>query len=180
MELIQSGRLPYDCWFSFSVQEESGGAGAKTAAFAIDPEYAVAVECTTAADVGGVEKDRQVCRCRKGAVLSLMDNGTIYPLPLVRSAMELAQSRGIPAQLKEGVFGGNNARYLHTSRGGVQCLAVSLPGRYIHSGASVIHQEDLYACRELLLGLVEQLAGPKPSAGPELSAGPEDTDSGSC
>lgn len=159
IELIQSGELPYDAWFSFSVQEETGGAGARTAAFSLQPEYAVAVECTTAADVGGVAKENQVCRAGQGAVISFMDHGTIYPPHLVRMAMETAKENGIPAQLKEGVYGGNDCGAIHPTGEGVQCLTVSLPGRYIHSGASVLHQTDLCACREILLALVERLAG---------------------
>lgn len=159
VELIQSGELPYDAWFSFSVQEETGGTGAQTAAFSLQPEYAIAVECTTAADVGGVAKEDQVCRARQGAVISFMDHGTIYPPHLIRMAMETAKEKGIPAQLKEGVYGGNDCGAIHPTGTGVQCITVSLPGRYIHSGASALHKTDLCACREMLLALVERLAG---------------------
>ena len=145
--------LPYDAWFSFSTFEETGGAGAKTAAFTVRPDYAVAVEATTAADIGGVPYENQVCRQRKGAVLSFMDRGTIYPPELYRAAMQLAREQGIRVQPKEGVFGGNNAGSIHPAAAGTQCLAVSLPCRYIHSGSCVLHEDDLRSASELLFAL---------------------------
>lgn len=154
---LMSKDLPYDAWFSFSTFEETGGAGAKTAAFAVQPDYAVVVEATTAADIGGVPYENQVCRQQKGAVLSFMDRSTIYPPALYRAALKLGEEKGIRVQPKEGVFGGNNAGSFHAAAGGIQCLAVSLPCRYIHSSASVLHEDDLAATSELLFALDEML-----------------------
>ena len=156
--LLQS-ELPYDAWFSFSVQEETGLTGAKTAAFGVAPEIAIAVESTTAADVGGVAANKQVCRLGRGPAVSFMDRSTIYPPALVRYALELIAEKGLRAQVKEGVYGGNNAGAIHPSRAGVQTLTVSLPCRYIHSGASVIQQSDVGAALQLLTALNERLAG---------------------
>ena len=156
VQMLRS-ELPYDAWFSFSVMEETGGAGARTNAFAIDPDYAVVVEDTTAADVGGVAKEKQVCRCRKGPTLSFMDRSTIYPPALYRDAMAYLQDKGLTVQTKEGVFGGNNAGSIHPSRAGIPCLAVSIPTRYIHSGSSVIHREDLDHTFGVLMALCEYL-----------------------
>lgn len=149
--------LPYDAWFSFSTFEEIGGAGAKTAAFAVQPDYAVVVEATTAADIGGVPYENQVCRQQKGAAISFMDRSTIYPPDLYRAVLRLAEEKGIAVQPKEGVFGGNNAGSIHPAASGVRCVAVSLPCRYIHSGSSVLHEDDLRAASELLLALDELL-----------------------
>ena len=46
IEMIRS-ELEYDCWFSFSTQEEIGTRGAQTAAFTVAPDYAIVVETTT-------------------------------------------------------------------------------------------------------------------------------------
>ena len=61
-----------------SVQEEVGLRGSKTAAFAAEPEAAIVVESTTAADIPGVPAEKQVCHVGKGPVLSFMDRATIY------------------------------------------------------------------------------------------------------
>ncbi len=50
IELIKSD-LKYDTDFAFVVQEEVGLRGAKVAAYSIDPEFALVIETTTAADI---------------------------------------------------------------------------------------------------------------------------------
>lgn len=156
--LMQS-ELAYDAWFSFSVQEETGLTGAKTAAFGVAPDFAIVVESTTAADVGGVAVNKQVCRLGRGPAISFMDRSTLYPPALYRYAWALIEEKGLTAQVKEGVYGGNNAGAIHPSRAGVQTLTVSLPCRYIHSGASVIRESDFDAALPVLEALHERLAG---------------------
>lgn len=53
LEMIESD-LPYDLDFAFTVQEEVGLRGAGAAAYQLNPDYAIVVETTTAADIAGV------------------------------------------------------------------------------------------------------------------------------
>ena len=62
----------YDFTAVFSVQEEIGLRGAKTAVFAVDPYAAIVLEGTTAADVAGVPEDKSVCNLGKGVAVSFM------------------------------------------------------------------------------------------------------------
>ena len=55
-----------DIWLSFSVQEEIGLRGAGVATEAIHPDYAVAIDATTAADVAGNSPEQSVCFVGKG------------------------------------------------------------------------------------------------------------------
>ena len=82
MDMIQ-GEIPYDTTFVFTTQEEVGTRGAQTAAFGVDPQFAIVLETTTAADIAGVEEINQVCRLGKGPVISVMDRGAIYDKGLV-------------------------------------------------------------------------------------------------
>ncbi len=148
----------YDLWFSFSVQEETGLKGAKTATFTIDPEYAIAVETTTAADISGVKDDKRVCILGNGGAVSFMDRSTIYNKELFDRAFEIAREKNIPCQTKMMVAGGNNAGAIHQSRGGVKTLAVSVPCRYLHSPACVIKYKDVESSYELISALAEDLA----------------------
>ncbi|WP_040195795.1 M42 family metallopeptidase [Candidatus Soleaferrea massiliensis] len=149
--------LRYDTYFVFTVQEEIGSRGAKTAAFAIDPDAAIVVDVTTAADVGGVSKDKQVCLAGKGPVLSFMDRATSYDRRSYQAVQCLAKEKGIPCQVKMGVYGGNDAGSIHVSRSGVRTLAVSLPGRYIHSAACVLKLSDAEDTVRLLQAAIEQM-----------------------
>lgn len=153
IEMIKS-ELEYDTDFAFMVQEEVGLRGAAAAAYSVNPDYALVVEATTAADIPEVDSNRQVCALGQGAVISVMDRRTIYDKAMVRLAMKTADKIGVKAQYKRAVAGGNDAGAIHQSRGGVRTLAVSLPCRYLHSPNCVASKDDC----ESVMSLVSALA----------------------
>ena len=155
--------LPYDMTFVFSVQEEIGLRGARTAAYTVAPQAALVVETTTAADIADVPPERVVCRVGCGPVLSFMDRSTIYDREYFRLACRTAEENGIPCQVKQAVAGGNDAGAIHVSRTGIRTLAVSLPCRYLHSPVGMISAEDLSHTERLLPLLAEKIAGSEPS-----------------
>ena len=157
VQLLRS-EIPYDLQVSFTVQEEVGCRGAAAAAFTVAPQAAIAVEATTAADIHGVPEEQRVCSLGGGAVVSFMDGGTVYDRAYYQAALELAGQRGIAAQPKQAVAGGNNAGAIHKSRGGVRTLALSLPCRYIHSGLCVADQRDIQSLYDLTVAAAGQIA----------------------
>ena len=157
--------LPFDMTFAFTVQEETGLIGGKTAAQAVLPQAAIVLESTTAADVPGVSEGRQMCRVGKGPVVSFMDRRTIYCREYYETAFALAEKLGIPSQTKEGVAGGNDAGAVAPAGTGVRTIAVSLPCRYLHSAFSLIAQEDFENAEKLVKALAEQIAGSDPAQG---------------
>ena len=156
---LMKKRLKYDAVFAFTVQEEVGSAGARTAAFAVEPDAAVVVEATTAADVPGTDRNRQVCRLGDGPAVSFMDKRTVYDAEYYELALRTAEREGIRCQPKQAVTGANDASVIHISRAGVRTVAVSLPCRYLHAPAGVVSQEDFRAAGELLALLAEKIAG---------------------
>ena len=147
----------YDITLAFTVQEEVGLRGAKTAAYTVAPDVAVVVDSTTAADIVGVPEEKQVCRVGGGPVVSFMDRRTLYDRPLYDFTRALAEKIGVPSQTKTTVAGGNDAGAIHLSRGGVRVAAVSLPCRYIHSPSCVLSKKDLMGTAALLQALAEHL-----------------------
>ena len=146
-----------DIWLSFSVQEEIGLRGAGIATEAIRPDYAVAIDATTAADVAGNSPDQSVCFVGKGAVVSFADRATLYDAELYQRIRKLADDKGIPAQTKTLVAGGNNAGAMQGRHTGVHMTAISLPCRYIHSSACMGRMVDVQAMYDLLTLLAEEL-----------------------
>jgi len=136
---------------NFAVCEEVGLRGARTAAYQIDPVLALALEGTVAADVPGVSGARQVTRLGHGPAISLADRSTIVRPQIVRALERIAESRGLPYQLKAPGYGGTDAGAIHLSRGGVLAGGVSVPCRYIHTPLSLLHLSDV----EGAIGLVE-------------------------
>lgn len=157
IEIIKS-ELPYDMYFCFSAGEEVGFGIATTAFYKVQPDYAIVVETTTAADLADVPDNKKVCRLGDGGVVSFMDRRTIYPKDLFDKAFEVAQKNGIKIQAKKAVAGGNNAGVIHKTAGGVRTLAVSLPCRYLHSPSCVLKKDDITESVKLIKALAEEFA----------------------
>ena len=154
INMIQS-ELEYDMYFSFVVQEEVGLRGAKCASYAVNPDFAIIVEATTAADIPNIAEEKQVCHVGEGAVISFMDRRTIYDKALVKSAMECAEK----VQYKQAVAGGNDAGAIQSSQNGVRVLAVSLPCRYLHSNCSLIAESDLISVQNVVNKMAVKILG---------------------
>ncbi len=157
LELL-SGEIPEDAWFCFFVQEEIGLRGSRTAAFAVNPDFALILEATTAADLDGVTGDAAVCRLGGGPVVSFMDRSTIYDKALYRAAFEEAEALGIPCQTKSRIAGGNDSGAVHITRDGVRTLAISVPCRCLHSPACTAQVSDMEQCLALTEKMLERIS----------------------
>ncbi|MDO4742710.1 MAG: M42 family metallopeptidase [bacterium] len=151
----------YDFYATFTVQEEVGLRGAKTAAYSVDPDSAIILETTTAADIAGVADNETVCRVGSGAVISFMDRSTLYDRGYYDMAFEVADRNNIKCQAKSAVAGGNNAGAVHSSRSGVRTVALSLPCRYIHSQSCAASYSDVEALYNLAKAMIEEIAQEK-------------------
>ncbi len=143
----------YDFYATFTVQEEVGLRGAKTATFAVNPDAAIVLEATTAADIADVSEENKVCKLGQGPAVSFMDKATVYDRGYYNAALE----SGIKCQPKAAVAGGNNSGVVHLSREGVRTLAISVPCRYIHTESCLASEADvenaLLLCRYMLNGI---------------------------
>ncbi len=144
----------YDFYATFSTQEEVGLRGARVATYAVNPDCAIVLESTTAADISGVEEAKQVCKLGLGPAVSFMDKGTIYDKAFYNAAI----SSGIPCQSKTQVAGGNNSGAVHLSREGVRTIAISLPTRYLHTASTVACVSDLENMRKLAEYMLKGIA----------------------
>ena len=155
VDLIRS-ELEYDTYFAFTTCEEVGCDGSREVCHQIQPDVAIVLESTTAGDIGTVPDERCACRVRSGAVISHMDNGTIYDKQLVQLALDIGKEKEIPCQLKNLVAGGNDARSFQTGAAGARVLAISAPTRYIHSASNVVAKDDLISVGRLVKSILER------------------------
>lgn len=132
----------YDTFFVFNVQEEIGLRGSTVSAFSLQPDIAIVLEATTAADIDGADGAAKVCTINGGPVVSFMDRSTMYDKELHKTAFETAKENGINCQTKSMIAGGNDSGAIHISGKGVRTIAVSLPCRYLHSPSCVISKQD--------------------------------------
>lgn len=157
LELIES-QLPCDCWFAFTVQEEVGCRGAAVAARSVQPDLALVLEGTTAADIPGVSGADCVCRLGKGIVIPYMDKGTIYDRELYRTLCRLADENKIAWQTKSRVAGGTDASAIQRSSAGVRVAAVSVAVRNIHSPACIVKAAECQDQLRLARLFLQELA----------------------
>ena len=142
-----------DTYFVFTVQEEVGVRGAKTSAFEIQPDYAVAV------DIGGCG-DTPNCApmaitMGKGAAIKLKDGMVICHEKMISLMKNIAAERKIPYQLEILESGGTDTCMLQQAAGGCIAGAVSMPTRYGHSGVEIIDMNDAKSGIDIMTGLCE-------------------------
>lgn len=157
LDMINSD-LEYDAYFSFSVQEEIGLRGATTSAYGINPDYAIVLETTTAADLIDVPEHKKVCKLGEGAAVSFMDRSTLYSKELFDTAFRVAGKKGIKIQLKTVIAGGNNAGAIHKARAGIRTITINTPCRYLHSPSCVCDTRDIENVRLLAEALLTEFS----------------------
>lgn len=153
LEQIQDS--PNDLYFVFTVQEEVGLRGAKTAAWAIQPDYAVAVDVTDVDDTPGSEKSGTV-QLGKGAAIKVMDSSVICHPAIVELLEQTAREKDILAQRDILRAGGTDAGAIHTTGAGVLTGGISVPCRYIHTPVEVASLEDCEACIQLAAAFAQR------------------------
>lgn len=141
-----------DLYFVFTTQEEVGLRGAKTAAYAIEPDYAVAIDVTVSDDLPGA-KHYGSSVLGKGAAIKVMDNSVICHPQMVQILTSLAKEYEIAHQMDVIRAGGTDAGAIHSSRAGVYTGGISIPCRYVHSPAEMVQTSDVEACIQLTVAL---------------------------
>lgn len=154
---ILKRELEYDTYFAFCVQEEVGLRGSSAVAQRIQPDIVIVVEATTAGDLPNVYGADKCCTVGGGAVVSFMDNATVYNRRLYNICMDYAKKKNIPVQTKTRIAGGNDAGSYQNRGGGAAVLAISVPCRYIHSPSCVINLQDFENVTELTAGLTTHI-----------------------
>ena len=144
-----------DLYLVFTVQEEVGLRGARTAAWWVEPDAGIAVDVTDVDDTPGSERCGTT-RLGGGAGIKVMDSSVICHPQVVARLEELAKTGDIPAQRDIMRGGGTDAGALHTTRLGVKTGGISIPCRYIHTPAETASLQDAEACVQLLTAFVEK------------------------
>lgn len=151
--LRQLKDTPYDVYFVFSVQEEVGLRGARTSAYGIGPDLAIAVDVTTTGDTP--ESRPMAVELGKGPAIKIRDSGMIAH-PAVRDLMiQQAKKAPIPYQLEVLERGTTDAAAMQLVRAGVPAGCLSIPCRYVHSPSEMVDEGDVENSVRLLLGILQ-------------------------
>jgi endoglucanase len=142
----------------FTVQEEVGLKGAKTSAFRLNPDVALATDVTITGDHPGIEKKDSAIEMGKGPSITVSDadgRGIIVPESVLKWLKEAAESNNIPYQLEVGSGGTTDATAIHLTKDGIPTGVLSMPTRYIHTPVSVLSMDDLEKSAELIARALE-------------------------
>ncbi len=138
-----------DMYFVFSAQEEVGLRGATTAAYAIAPDYGIALDVTSASDVPGFDHGA-TAKLGGGGAIKIMDRSIICHPQMIAQLEALTQEKNIKSQRDIINAGGTDAGAISKSRYGVISGGISVPCRYIHSPAEMIDLDDVDCCVQLV------------------------------
>lgn len=152
LEVLARVKNENDLYFVFTVQEEVGLRGAKTSAYGINPDMAVAVDVT---DTGDTPKANEMAvSLGHGAAVKVMDSSVLCDSFVRTSLIECAKANNIKYQLEVMTEGGTDAGAISLTRSGVKTGGVSVPCRYIHSPAEMVDLDDVKAVIELLTAFI--------------------------
>ncbi|MDO8064014.1 M42 family metallopeptidase [Candidatus Phytoplasma bonamiae] len=141
---------------AFTVQEEVGLRGAITSANKVKPEIAIAVDVCVANDVPG-NQNTSISYLGKGPQISCYDHGLVAHTALREFVLKVARDNNISFQEAAPEGGTTDAAAMHTRHIGAAALVISVPTRYIHSHASIVHQQDIKNTINLLILLIQKL-----------------------
>jgi putative aminopeptidase FrvX len=146
-------RTLHEVQFVFTVQEEVGVRGARTAAYHLEPEIAVAVDITTTGDTPRCPP--MAVALGRGPAVKVRDRMMIADPQVVEWMTGAAAAQRIPHQLEVLEFGSTDASIIQVSRAGVPAGCLSIPCRYAHSPSEMVDMADVENSVKLLLGMLQ-------------------------
>lgn len=143
-----------------TVQEEVGLKGAKTSAFKLNPDMAIALDVTISGDHPGVKPEDASVKAGKGPVISLADasgRGLITHPMMKKLLIEAAEAADIEYQVEVGDGGTTDATAIHLTREGIATATLSSASRYIHTPTSVVNMKDVEDTVKLIVEFLKRL-----------------------
>ena len=161
IELVKHAPPNIDLLAAFTVQEEVGLRGARVAAYAFDPDVAIALDSTPAYDLPSWDEEentRYNTKLDAGPAIYIADRATLSDPRLIRHLAETGESEGIPYQFRQPGGGGTDAGTIHKQRAGIPSVSVSVPGRYAHTAAGLCRVNDWKNTLTLLHAALSKLS----------------------
>lgn len=146
------GDCPNEVYFAFTVQEEVGLRGAKTAAQGLHPDIGIAIDVTGSGDQ--IRGSKMLVQLGGGAAIKVHDPGLVVPVAIKNWMVARCEADGIPYQLELLVGGTTDAAAIQMADAGVPSGCISIPTRFLHTTSETVDLDDVSACIDLLTGLL--------------------------
>ena len=154
LAMEQSRNTPNDVYYVFSVQEEVGCRGSKTAAFAIAPDLGVAVDVTGTGDVPTGKVPMEV-KLGAGPTIKIKDGSVVCSHQANALLEQAAAKAGVTCQREILLAGGTDTSSIQMAGNGAMATCVSVPTRHIHSPGETFHRRDVEQAGAVLAALLD-------------------------
>lgn len=155
LEALQGADLACDIAVLVSVQEEVTGLGAQTGAFALHPDFGIAVDVTHGKTPDGPSDG--VFELGGGAVIGMGPN---CHRGLTKRLLKTAKAEDIPYQVE--VMEGNtgtNAWTIQIVAHGIATALLSIPLKYMHTPIELLRLSDVEAVANLIAAFLREFHG---------------------
>ncbi len=160
LEVMKRARSDATIYGVGTVQEEVGLKGARTAAYRINPDMALALDVTISGDHPGMKEEDAPAKAGEGPCIILTDasgRGIITHPQVKELLIQVAKEEEIPYQLEVSEGGTTDATAIHLTREGIPTGVISPPSRYIHTPVSVVNIKDVENAVKLILAVLNRL-----------------------
>lgn len=145
MEMLQKVDHTADLYFVATCQEEIGAYGAMTAGFGVDPEIGIVLDVCHAVTPGAPA----LATHELGSVVS--GKGPFINRYLRKKLDEIAREINTEVQMGVSTRGtGTDADTLGIVRGGIPCVLLELPLKYMHTSVELFDMRAMTECARLL------------------------------
>ena len=155
--IAESKQAQVDVVAVAAVQEEIGLYGARTAAYGLDPQVAIAIDVTPATDYpGGDPRRAGKIELGMGAMIA---RGPTLNKHVTELLGEAAEAEGIAHAWE--VYSrttSTDADEIHLARAGIPTGLISIPTRYLHSPNEICALEDVESIILLLVAFAKRLS----------------------
>ncbi|MDD3171381.1 MAG: M42 family metallopeptidase [Bacilli bacterium] len=154
MKELQNIKHPNTVICGGTVQEEVGLRGAKVASNMVNPDLFLAVDVSPVGDFLPKDNINANGKLGEGFLVRYYDPRCIMNPAILQYFEEIAKKNEIKFQHFKST-GGTDAAEAQYAGSGTLATTVGVPGRYIHSTATMIHVDDLKAVKDMLIAIIK-------------------------
>lgn len=148
MELL-SKKLDIDFYACFSTMSkvsvlgEYDFLGAKTASFALDPDFIISISGVLSSDTPNSKECKRTSKLGEGVVFSISEDSFVADKRIIDKAKSIADEKSIKYQYKNTNIGSSGAKTLTQVKNGKKVLSLGIPCRYMDTAISTIDKTDV-------------------------------------
>lgn len=143
-----------------TAQEEVGLKGARTSAYKLDPDFALAIDVGIAGDTPDIKPEETSVKLGGGPCVTIVESsgrGMVPSAQVKKHIISCARDAKIPYQLEATKGGMTDGAIIYMSNEGIRTGGISVPARYIHSPSSMCNMKDVDNTVKLAVEFVKRI-----------------------